>query len=403
MKNKYPLKINQEKVIDKFFNSLKEEKDLLKNAGKNLKNKIEEKIALKQETKSTPIKQNQDLNSFESQKKPVFMLEIQKSCPNKCEYCYNIWKGDDSIPKDEAKFENIEKIIQKLKEEANPKKIILTGGEPLLRKDFPKILALLDKLEIESTLITNSVLLTKELIKECLAKRVANFQIPLLSQFAEIHNELQGAESWHYCVDAIINIKDLGGKVTSVFIATQKNIGTIQETLDFAISLGIDSFTFNRFNIGGEGIKNMQALIPNLTFLKMALSILDKTAHQFNLPVYSTIPIQPCLIDMTSFNRINPVFCGAGTKDSAYVIDGEGNLRPCIHTKTILGNILKQPLEKILQNPKKNEFKSAYPKSCAPCPYVKKCMGGCKAAAEVSYGSIYKEEPFLKNNRKELL
>lgn len=408
MKNKYPKKINEDKLMHKFYTFLQKEPSILKKTTKNLKEKIEQSmpktnIRQNQQTLPRPVKQDQEGGSFHPQKRLSFMFEVQKSCNNKCIYCYNVWKADKKFSSMEANTENIKKIIHKLKKEANPLEVIITGGEPLLRKDFSEIITLLDKLEIKSTLITNSILLTQDLIKECISKRVTKFQVPLLSEQADIHNELQGNESWTYCVDAIINIKNLGGGVTPVFVATQKNIGTIKETMEFAISLGADSFMFNRFNVGGEGIKLAKELIPNLLHLKMALEIVNRLSNQYNIPVYSTIPVHPCLIDISPYNRLGYGFCNAGgDQANVYAIDGEGNIRPCTHTKTVLGNILKQPLEKILQNPENRKFRQIHPKICDGCPWVKQCMGGCKAAAEVCFGDICAEEPFLKNNIEKL-
>ena len=44
-------------------------------------------------------------------------------------------------------------------------------------------------------------------------------------------------------------------------------------------------------------------------------------------------------------------------------------------------------------------FVEAAPAFCDPCSLRETCQGGCKAAAQVCYGSLSAEEPFLHLNR----
>ena len=44
-------------------------------------------------------------------------------------------------------------------------------------------------------------------------------------------------------------------------------------------------------------------------------------------------------------------------------------------------------------------FVAAVPDFCAPCALRETCQGGCKAAAQVCYGTLTTEDPFLHLNR----
>ena len=78
--------------------------------------------------------------------------------------------------------------------------------------------------------------------------------------------------------------------------------------------------------------------------------------------------------------------------------DRRGNLRPCNHTPTVLGNVWQTPFWELATGPRMAEFAAAIPLACAPCPRRVECQGGCKAAAQACYGSLTAEEPFLKSN-----
>jgi radical SAM protein with 4Fe4S-binding SPASM domain len=76
-----------------------------------------------------------------------------------------------------------------------------------------------------------------------------------------------------------------------------------------------------------------------------------------------------------------------------------GNVRPCNHTPTILGNLFETPLREIVKSPKLSQFMKARPPFCAGCSIEEECLGGCKAAAEACYGSLTACDPFLELNK----
>jgi radical SAM protein with 4Fe4S-binding SPASM domain len=114
-----------------------------------------------------------------------------------------------------------------------------------------------------------------------------------------------------------------------------------------------------------------------------------------------SIPIQPCLIETSVYPNLNFGFCAAGTERAYYALDPLGNLRPCNHTPTVLGNLLEESFVDLIAPERMREFVEAVPALCAPCALRDTCQGGCKAAAQVCYGSLTTEEPFLHHNRSD--
>jgi radical SAM protein with 4Fe4S-binding SPASM domain len=91
--------------------------------------------------------------------------------------------------------------------------------------------------------------------------------------------------------------------------------------------------------------------------------------------------------------------CAAGTDRAYYTIDPLGNVRPCNHTPTILGNLFQESFAELIAPERLAPFVLARPPFCDPCALRDVCQGGCKAAAQVCYGSLDAEEPFLHRNR----
>jgi GTP 3',8-cyclase len=94
-------------------------------------------------------------------------ISVTDKCNLRCRYCMPKEIFDDNfpfLPKSELlTFEEIYEITKASVQIGDVKKLRLTGGEPLLRKDLPKLIAMLSKLEgVEDiAMTTNGILLPK--------------------------------------------------------------------------------------------------------------------------------------------------------------------------------------------------------------------------------------------------
>jgi radical SAM protein with 4Fe4S-binding SPASM domain len=163
-----------------------------------------------------------------------------------------------------------------------------------------------------------------------------------------------------------------------------------------AFAFGARAVMFNRFNAGGRGLIHLEELGPGLGQLIQALGEAESAAIEYGLPVACSIPIQPCLVDTSAYPHLGFGFCAAGTDRAYYTLDPFGNVRPCNHTPTVLGNLFEESFADLVAPDRMREFVAAIPPVCADCSRRAECQGGCKAAAQVCYGSLTAEEPFLR-------
>jgi radical SAM protein with 4Fe4S-binding SPASM domain len=189
------------------------------------------------------------------------------------------------------------------------------------------------------------------------------------------------------------------GQFVAVFVATRLNLPDLYDTIKLAFAFGSRGMMLNRFNPGGRGRAHLTELLPTADEMRQALDIANSAVAEFNFPISCSIPIQPCLIETSAYSNLNFGFCAAGTDRAYYTLDPLGNLRPCNHTPTVLGNLLEEPFADLIAPERMREFVEAVPAWCAPCALRDTCQGGCKAAAQVCYGSLVAEEPFLHHNR----
>lgn len=333
---------------------------------------------------------------------PFYILELTQRCNHTCAHCYNVWKLGIDYPRGELDATGWKKLIRKLKDETGCGFVTLSGGEPLLRTDFFDILGSLCELDVHSILITNGSLLDAEKIERCMALGVDTFELPLLSYRREVHNEMSGAPSFDKVINAIAEIKSRKGQVVSVFVATRKNIGDFEKTMELAFALGVDGLMLNRFNPGGNGARLIEELLPSVQSLRETLDKAEERAQKYAMSVSCSIPMQPCIFNFKKYPSLGTGFCSAGTNGAYYTFDSLGNMRPCNHSSTILGSFLTERFADLLAKDAMKDFVKAIPSFCEPCALREKCQGGCKAAAQVCYGSAQKDEPFMVMALKEL-
>lgn len=349
----------------------------------------------------------------------TLILELTEACDHACLYCYNYWRhpdarGGEAYPdhgfadsRSLGDFGSLRDtslaptaLLAHVLDQVDCNHVTLTGGEPLLCDDLPETVRFLSERNVRVTIITNGHRLTEPLAAELIAGGVSLFEIPLLSHRREVHDALCGAPgAWDAALAALAHIRAHRGQAVVAFVATRRNIADLRDTLRLAFAFGVRGVMLNRFNPGGRGAEHVEELLPTLDEMRAALQTAEAAAVELGMSISVSIPIQPCLIDLTAYPHLGFGFCSAGTSRAYYTLDKTGNVRPCNHSPTVLGNVWTEPFAEIIAPERMAGFVAAVPEFCAPCRLRDECQGGCKAAAQVCYGDLCAEEPFLRANR----
>ena len=333
------------------------------------------------------------------------IFEITQRCNHACLHCYNIWQGEPPsspipYPRGELDTTQTLHLINKALDETDCHHVTLTGGEPLLRADLPILLDTLRKRNTQVTIISNGRLLKEQTAASLLEHGVALFELPLLSHQREVHDRLSAAPgAWDSVLAAMTHIRLHHGQVVTAFVATRLNIGHLYETIKLAFAFGARAIMFNRFNPGGRGRTYLDQLLPSIEQVREALTVAESASVEFGIPISCSIPIQPCLIDTSAFPHLGFGYCAAGSERAYYTLDPLGNVRPCNHSTTILGNLFEESFGKLVSPKRLSGFVNALPSSCTACEQSAVCQGGCKAAAQVCYGSLEAIEPFMRQGK----
>lgn len=327
----------------------------------------------------------------------TFILELTQRCNNKCLYCYNPWRAQKhTYPKGEMSTKEIKNIIIKLQEEHPVKSIGLSGGEPFLRPDLPEIVSFIKKRDIYPVIITNGTLLTE---KNVLATSdAASYEITLLSYKKEIHNHLVQREVFDSVIDGISNVTRNEGNFIAAFVATKINSGDLFKTIELAIALGAIGVMYNRINLSANNIRYADQLLPTVSMIRNNLDELEEIGDKYDILISSSVPIPPCLIDIKKYKRIKFSWCPRGNEESYYTIDPSGYLKVCNHSPVLLGDYKTKSFADLIKHPYVTKFKETIPKECIDCTneFKNSCLGGCRAASEVCYGSLETVDPIVK-------
>lgn len=87
----------------------------------------------------------------------IIYLHVTQECNLRCTYCY----AKNNLGKDMMMNENASRKYIDILEQKGVKKVVLTGGEPLLNPDIEKIVEYIKKKGIYVSLLTNTIFLLK--------------------------------------------------------------------------------------------------------------------------------------------------------------------------------------------------------------------------------------------------
>lgn len=136
----------------------------------------------------------------------------------------------------------------------------MTGGEPLIRPDFPEIVKEISRRGMSiKQLYTNGALLNDKVL-DCLQENGHNPLVIMSYDGVGWHNWLRGVAGAEKAVnDALALCKRRGVRTHVQVILHRKNLHTIRETVNHLAAVGCGSVRFGTANESGEWLENKEA------------------------------------------------------------------------------------------------------------------------------------------------
>jgi len=222
--------------------------------------------------------------------------EITGRCNLNCVHCFANVNSDAGFSKNELTTSEALHIIEQFKD-INVGKVLLTGGEPLLRKDIELIIQNIRKQsdDIIIDLQTNGLLINDNLIA-CLKENAVKELSISLDGPQNTYRRVRGQNvDFQKLLKNIENLTALGIIVSCAMVLNKETIDTLEETIELAKSVGVSCLTIANLvrieisNFDYESLKITEQQ-KNDVFAKVH-SLQDKYRDN---PVVRTIGFQAC-------------------------------------------------------------------------------------------------------------
>ncbi len=333
--------------------------------------------------------------------------EITRRCNLNCIHCRS---SSERVMSKHPDFSTGEafRIIDDITDFAKPV-VVLSGGEPLLRKDVFDIAKYGTEKGLRMCLATNGILVTDEVCNKIKESGIRIVSLSLDGSTAKVHDDFrsqEGAFSGTINAAKLFKKHDIEFLVNSSF--TKRNQEEIPKVYKLSKELGATAWYMFMIVPTGRGEEIMNELISKEDYEDLLEWHYDMEKGEKDIlvrptcaPHYYRVIHQKSRGKGEKFKRRTLKFSTGGAKGciAAQVIaliDVDGNVLPCSYFPKSAGNVQEKSFQDIWENSELfkelRNFKG-YKGKCGSCEYIGVC-GGCRARAYSVYGDYLEEEPF---------
>ena len=325
-------------------------------------------------------------------------LEITDFCNHRCIHCYNLDSAIENRPARNVSDETVLACAQKLIDN-QIFSVIVTGGEPLVKKELTKkVIRLLKENKTRVSLNSNLTLADDDFI-QFLKEQKVGVLTSCPSGNSDSFSKLVGIDNYVQFETSIKKLVAVEVHFTVNMVVTKDNLSEIKATAGKMKALGCKSFAATPMGLNVEyprldlllTIEEVRHVIADLLWveenLKMKVDILEA------LPK-CVFPKSVLKGKHAFLNRK----CQAGR--TVIAVSCNGDVRPCAHNPYSYGNLLEEDLRDIWQKMKDWRSLQYIPDECTDCTWLNRCNGGCRTSAKVYNGDWDKQDMWFTGNLK---
>jgi radical SAM protein with 4Fe4S-binding SPASM domain len=291
-------------------------------------------------------------------------FEITDKCNYNCIHCYNPRKRED------LNFDKVVSILLGLKY-YGVEKIKYGGGEPLLRKDFLKILGKTIELGFDTTFSTNGYLVNQDTVSQIKDTGLSRIQVSLDGN-KEVHNYIRNnLLAYDKAENAIKLLVKNNFKVSVATTLIKPNLESLDSIFMDCFNLGV-----NRWRVMKYIPIFRKDLTPSVLEYKNSQEKLEKLREKSNgLEVFIAREFDLVCENPDRFDFL----CFGGR--SVMSIRSNGEVSPCSYfPDLVVGNLKEKTIEELWNSKEMINFASEYYGNSS-CKHYSLCQGGCKAAS----------------------
>ena len=327
----------------------------------------------------------------------LLAINLTQRCNMRCSHCYldagQLCDGSEN----ELSTAEVQRVLDQVASRDWGTMVVLTGGEPLLRRDLEEIVAHGAALGLAMVIGTNGMGLTENRVASLKQAGVLGVGISLDSLNQEYHDGFRGlAGSWQKTMAGIEVCRRQGLSFQLHFSITEDNADELPAVIDFARASG--ARVLNAFFLVCTGRGESMSNISPLRYERVLSQIVSAQREYDDIiirarcaPHYKRIAHQQN--PDSDLNRISGQDgdgCIAGIRYCR--ITPEGDVTACPYIPNAEGNIRQQDFLEIWEK-SPNFMRLRAPElkgKCGQCEYNKLC-GGCRARP-VAFGQDLMDE-----------
>ena len=298
-------------------------------------------------------------------------------CNLNCRHCGSDCKASSAFP--DMPFEDFLNAIQSLKEKypKNSVLVVITGGEPLLRKDLAVYGKQLRENGFHWGIVTNGYIYDEAMHEKLISAGMGNITVSL-DGLEENHNWLRNnSKSFERAVKAlelIVSYPWLNYDI--VTCVHQKNLSELPALKEFLISKKIKNWRIFTIAPIGRAAENPELILSSKQIRQLMDFIAETRKNDKRINLYFSCESYVGCYEKKV--RAGYFFCRAGINIGSVLIDGSISACPNIDRSFVQGSIYKDNFLETWENSfeimrNRNWCKTGI---CKNCKDFKHCNGG---------------------------
>lgn len=342
------------------------------------------------------------------------LWEITRRCDLRCAHC--LVDGGRSGPAELDTVEALDLVDQLA--ELGVRAVTFSGGEPLLRDDWPELAARVRERGMALRLSTNGHLLDREVLGELL--RLGTEQVLVsVDGIRETHDRIRrpaepgAASSFDRVIEALDQLAPTPIVAVVITSVMRPNLAELPRIQDLLRDRGVQRWIVQLAHATGRATRGTpdRLLLAPSQMEELAATLLTRTQDPVLPPqVFNSIGYmsrEEPVLRGSGRDLDRPFWKGCHCGISTLGVEPDGGIKGCanqVGAPFVVGNVRQEPLARIWHDlarwhwlrPGLVRMRGA----CADCPLASLCGAGCTALAHATTGKLFDNPYCLRSLRR---
>lgn len=277
-------------------------------------------------------------------------LELTLRCNERCFHCGSY---GGQVRQKEMTAADYRRLLEEVKQDFDISKMMLcvTGGEPLLRKDFFEILGYAHSLGYRWGMTSNATLISRETAHQLAVCGMSTISVSI-DGLPETHDRLRGMkDAYRLAMEGIRNMisENAFQNIQVTTVVNHGNIGELDALFEIMDGLDIDSWRVIHLEPIGRALQRPDLMLTKEDYIRLFSFIRDKRRQGYPLEYGCSHYLG---LEYEAEVRDWYWLCNAGVYTASVMADGD--IGACLdierRPETIQGNIYRNRFSDVWKN-----------------------------------------------------